>query len=409
MSGTTNQELIESERVKKALIATDALASAGKLNPDQTDKFIDYIVDQSMLKNNARVVRFRAEQLEIHKLGLAKRVAMPASEARDPANRRGITTSKIVLQPREIIVPFEISDSVLEINLEGPALETHIIQMMAKQVANDLEDLYINGDLLGAAILEGDYIEGGSAVQYVKDAYMALFDGWLRGSDTGHIYDAAGANVGSTVFSRMLNQMPTKFRRNRADLRFYISPDLEQLYREKVSTRATGAGDTALQTESILTPFGVPMVVAPLFPFQPKIVEHKTLGAAPPAVPVALRYKPIVSGSEVVTLQTLAGTPTTKYILNTDYEVDYANGTINAKAGGALAAGANVKVTYSAQPQLMLTHPNNFIVAIGRDIRMERDRDIYKRVNQYVITMKVDVKFEETDALVKGVNVGTGV
>lgn len=405
----TNQELLDKDRVQKALIATDALAAAGKLNPEQADKFIDYIVDQSVLKNNARVVRFKPEQMEINKLGLAKRVAMPAAEARDPAHRRGISTTKIVLQPREIIVPFEISDTVLEVNLEGPALQDHIIQMMGKQVANDIEDLYINADPTGPAILESDYIEGGDAAKYVLDAYMALMTGWLRRSDSGHLYDAAGANIGSTVFSRMLNQMPTKFRRNRKELRFYISPDLEQLYREKVSTRATQVGDSALQSEQILTPFGVPMIPAPLFPFQPKIVEHVTLGAAPPAVPVALRYKPIVSGSEVVTPTTLGATPTTKYILNTDYEMDYALGTIKAKAGGALAAGATVKVTYQAQPQMLLTHPNNFIVAIGRDIRIEKDRDIFKRVNQYVITMKVDVQFEETDAVVKGVNIGTGV
>lgn len=403
----TNQELLDKDRVQKALIATDALAAAGKLNPEQADKFIDYIIDQSMLKNNARVVRFKPEQMEINKLGLAKRVAMPAAEARDPAHRRGISTSKIVLQPREIIVPFEISDTVLEVNLEGPALQDHIIQMMGKQTANDLEDLYINADVTGPAILESDYIEGGDATKYVLDSYMALLTGWLRRADSGHLYDAAGANIGSTVFSRMLNQMPTKFRRNRKDLRFYISPDLEQLYREKVSTRATQVGDSALQSEQVLTPFGVPMVVAPLFPFQPKIVEHVTLPALPGTA--TLRYKPVVSGSEVVTLTTLAGTPVAKYSSATDYELDPATGIIKLRIGSSIPGGTVVKVTYNAQPQMMLTHPNNFVVAIGRDIRIEKDRDIFKRVNQYVITLKVDVQFEETDAIVKGVNIGTGV
>jgi len=399
----TNQELLDKDRVQKALIAADALAAAGKLNPEQADKFIDYIIDQSMMKNNARVVRFKPETMEINKLGLAKRVAMPAAEARDPAHRRGISTSKIVLQPREIIVPFEISDTVLEINLEGPALQDHIIQMMGKQTANDLEDLYINADPTGPAILESDYIEGGSATQYVLDAYMALMTGWLRRSDSGHLFDAAGANIGSTVFSRMLNQMPTKFRRNRKELRFYISPDLEQLYREKVSTRATQVGDTALQSEQVLTPFGVPMVSAPLFPFQPKIVEHLVLAVAPGTV--TLRYKPLVTGSLKILPATLGATPTTPFVEGVDYTVNYATGVVT----NVLLPGATYKFTYQAQPQMLLTHPNNFVVAIGRDIRIEKDRDIFKRVNQYVITLKVDVQLEETDAVVKGVNIGTGV
>ena len=57
----------------------------------------------------------------------------------------------------------------------------------------------------------------------------------------------------------------------------------------------------------------------------------------------------------------------------------------------------------------MLTHKNNMIIGIGRDIRIEKDRDIYKGVNQYAITAKVAVEFEEVTAIAKGRNIGTGV
>ncbi len=411
--GTTNEELMAQagSRVEKAIIATDALASAGKLNPQQADKFIDYVIDQSMLKNNARIVRFNPEQMEINKIGIGRRVAMPAAEAQDPRKRRGISTSKIVLQPREVIVPWEVTDSAAEVNLEGAALLDHIVQMMAKQCSNDLEELYINADTLGPAILESDYVDGGDPARYVRDDYLAMFNGWLRLADTGsHLYDAAGANVGATIFSRMLNSLPTKWRRDRASLRFYIAPDLEQLYREKTSTRATGVGDAAYQSNVTLTPFGVPLIAAPLFPMYPKVVEHLALPAFG-AGSVFLRYKPIVTNSDVVTLQTLAATPVTPYVrgAGNDYSINPATGEIAALAGGALAAGANIKVTYLAKPQVLLTHQANYIVGIGRDVRIEKDRDIFKRVNQYVITLKVAVQFEETDAVVKGVNVNDSV
>ena len=68
-----------------------------------------------------------------------------------------------------------------------------------------------------------------------------------------------------------------------------------------------------------------------------------------------------------------------------------------------------MKVTYGAAPQLILTHKNNFIMGIDRDIRIEKDRDIYKSVNQYAITAKVDFQFEELDAIVKVKNIGKGV
>ena len=99
----------------------------------------------------------------------------------------------------------------------------------------------------------------------------------------------------------------------------------------------------------------------------------------------------------------------TPYIEATDYDMDYALGTIARNAGGSIGGGDTVKITYYAYPQIMLTHMNNFIVGMSRDIRIEKDRDIFRRVNQYAITMKVDVQCEETDAIVKGIDIGVGV
>lgn len=395
--GISNDEL-----VRKAIIATDSLASQGKLNPAQSDKFIDYVVDESVLKNNARIVRFREESMEIDKIGIGRRVTFPKTEAQDPGLRRGITTSKVTLTPRTIIMPFEISDEFKELNIEGETVEDSIVKMMARQLSNDMEELYIHGDILGPAILEGDYKDGGSATLYVKDAYLALFDGWGRLADSGNIYNAAGANVGLGVFGAMLRALPTKFRRNRAALRFFCSPDLAQLYIEKLSTRATSLGDNAAGG-AMTAPYGVPLVETPLMQFQPTCTEHVVLSGT---ATVALRHAPI---SNVVVLpSTLGANPTAKYTISSDYTVDLTAGTIT-RVGGAIGNPETVKVTYNANPQVLLTHQQNFIVAIGRDIRIEKDRDIYKGVNQYAVTAKVAVAFEEATAIVKGRNVGTSV
>jgi hypothetical protein len=396
----TNQEVVQ-----KAVIATDALAAAGKLNDAQADKFIDYVIDVTDLKNNARVVRFRNETTTIDKIGVGKRAAMPAVEATDPGTRRGISTSKIQLTPKEIIVPIEISDTFGEVNLEGAAVEDHIIKMMATQLANDLETLYIEGDTVGVSLTEDEYLGSGSTTNHVKDGYLSLVDGWLKKARSGHVVDAEGANIGSSLFSAALNALPPKFKRNRANLRFMTSPEAEQLYREKVSTRATNTGDQALSSAGDISVFGVPLKQFPLFPFKPRVVEHVTLTGTTPA---SLIHAPVVAGSVVVTPAALAATPTAPFIETTDYVVNYATGTIARNGGGAIGSGATVKVTYQCNPQLLLTHPQNLIVAVGRDIRIEKDRNIFKRVNQYVITCKVDVQFEETDAIALVRNIGTG-
>lgn len=395
----TNEEL-----VRKAAIVADNLATAGKLNPAQSDRFIDFVIDETVLADNARIVRFRNESLDIDKIGVGRRVAVPKAEARDPNVRRGLTTSKVTITPSEIMVPFEIGDNFRELNIEGDNVEEHIIQMMATQLANDIEDLYINGNTLGPAALEGDLVEGGSTSLYVKDSYLALQQGWSVLADGSNIVDAAGQNIGLGVFSRAIRAMPTKFRRNKAALRWFMSPDLWQIYLEKLTTRATSLGDSAAQGNAVAGPYGIPAVPIPLWDFEPPIVEHIVLTGT---TPTALKYGPVKN--VVVTPSALAATPTAAYIETTDYVVDYTVGTVTRNGGGAIGSGATVKVTYQSNPQLLLTHQNNMIVGIGRDVRIEKDRDIFKGMNQYAITAKVGVQYEELSAIVKVKNIGTGV
>ncbi len=355
------------------------------------------------MKDNARIVRFSAETLDIDKIGVGRRAAVPKSEAADPNVRRGITTSKVQLVPREIMVPFEISDTFKDINIEGDKVEEHIIQMMAKRLANDLEDLYINGDTVGVARLESDMLDNGDSAKYVKDSYLALQDGWSRLADAANVVDAGGANVGLSVFGKALRAMPTKFRRDMSALRFIMSPNLHHLYLEKLSTRGTMQGDNAAGG-GLHMPFGVQCVKVPLWDFQPLVVENVTMTGT---TVQALRYGPV--SSVVVTPSTLSRTPTTPYIEDTDYTVDTAAGTIVRISTGAISGGQVVKVTYQANPQMLLTHQSNMIVGIGRDIKIEKDREIFKGVNQYAITVKVAVTFEESSAIVKVKNIGTDI
>lgn len=393
--------------VEKATIVANDLASGGKLNPAQSDKFIDFVIDETVLKNNARIVRFRNESLEIDKIGVGKRVTVPKKEATDPNVRKGISTSKIVLTPKEIMTPFEVGDNFRELNIEGEAVEDTIIRMMATQMANDVEDLYINGNKLAPAAIQSDLIDGGSDTQFVADSFLGLEDGWSKLAEGANIVDADGANIGLGVFGKAIRAMPTKFRRNKSMLRWFLSPDLWQIYQEKLSTRATALGDSAANGgEENNGPFGIKAVPVPLWEFEPITVEHITLTGTDV---ISLANKN-VTDVHVLPI-TLAGTPVTEFVegVGNDYVLDAAAGTVQRDAAGAIGAGDVVKVTYRSSPQLILTHMNNMVVGIGRDIRIEKDRDIYKGVNQYAITAKVSVQFEELEALVKVKNLGLGI
>ena len=397
----SNKELLE-----KAVITTAEIAAAGRLNDAQSDRFIDFVVDVTGLKDRARIVRFRNDKLDIDKVGVGKRVAVPKKEAVDPGLRRKIKTSKVTLQPEEIMVPWELSDEFVTENLEGENVEDTIMRLMGTQLSNDLEELYIQGDKLGPARLESDLLEGGSATEVIVDTYLQLQNGWLRRAGATHIVDHDGVNISHQVFSDMIVEMPSKFKRNKRNLKFFCSDTTEQLFRNNLASRATGLGDSAATSEINLMPFGVELVPLALLPQTPLVTEHLTLSGT---TPVGLKNKNIVLGSEFVVLQSVnqnPRTPVTPFVNGADYTLNNAAGTIARIGAGALTDPSDIKISYLAESQIFLTEYRNLILGIGRDIRMERDRNIFASTTEFAITTRVAVEIEETDAVVLGINVG---
>jgi hypothetical protein len=397
-----NKELLKQaiELIEKGIITTSSLASGGKLNPEQADKFLDFVFDETGLKNIVRMVKMKAEQYDIDKVGVGRRVAVPKEEATDPGVRRGVQTSKISMNKKAIMVPFEISEEFFEDNIEGEAVEDRIARMMATQFANNLEELYINGDTLGPAVVQSDILEGGSS-DYVKDSYLALQDGWMKLARNGNIVDAEGANISSNVFSKMKNALPNKYRKRLSQLKYFVPMDTEQNYRQALSARGTSMGDNALQTEERIKAFGVELVPLSLLEAAPLKVAHVTLTGT---TAVQLNGDKNIS-DVVVHLQTLAGTPTAP-IAGSDYDLDEAAGTIARSAGSTLPNPVSVKVTYRSQTEILLTEARNLILGIGRDIKIKKDLDIFKDVRQWAMTVRVAVQIEETEATVLGKNIG---
>ncbi len=396
----TNEQL-----VRKAISAADALASAGQLNATQANTFLDYVIDETSFRDIARIVRLDGGvSWEISKIGVGNRVLMAATEGQDPGIRRGVTTSKLTFTPTEFILPVEITDGFVEENVAGRSAEDQIMRMFGRQLGNNFEDLCWHGRTLGPAVLEGDIVSGGSSTQYVKDGFMATFNGWLAAAEAGNVVDHAGAAVGTSLFSKMIKAMPTKFRRNKNALRQCLPSNLYQNVLEQFSNRQGAQADSIL-TGGIDTfrPYGIPTMDVPLFGMTPTVVEHVTLSGT---TAVSLRYKNFAD--VVVTPSTLGGTLTTKYVLDTDYGLDAAAGTI-ARIGGSISDGQVVKVTYSAPPSAIMTPKGNLIVVFSRDIRIESERDIMRRLNRYVITLKAAIGYEEATAIVHAKNISETV
>jgi hypothetical protein len=398
MSKLSNEEL-----VRKATITADALATAGKLNPAQSNRFLDYVIDETDLKGKTRVVKFKNEQMTIEKIGVANRVAMPKAEAKNANMRRGVTTSKITLQPVEIMVPFEIEDLVKDYNIEGDNVEDHIVKMMATRLANNMEELYWDGNTVGPAALESDIMEGGSASLYRKDTYLALMNGWLKAAEAGNTVDALNAGISPNLISRLLSAIPNRFKKDKKKLKAFLSWDHEQAMRENLSGRGTAAGDAALSGDGNIKLFGIELMPISLLDPNPLYVENVAANADG-TTPSSLSYNPVTS--LVLAKSTMGIPPEAAYQApGTDATVDLANGQWTRLGGGNIGAAESVKCTYRTGGRILLSSMDNMITAIGMDVRIEKDRNIYSTTWEYAITARIYCTFEETDAVALLTNV----
>lgn len=253
---SSNQDL-----VKKADLALADLASnGGLLTPEQTDKFIQVLIDSPTIINRARVVTMNAPQKKVNKIGFGSRILRPgvSSTALADGDRVKPDLGQIVLNSKEVIAEIHLPYDVLEDNIEGGninasmgasagGIQDTLVMLIGNRAALDLEELAILGDVLSA------------------DPYLALCDGFLKRMTT-HIVNAQGATISKEVFKAAIKAMPDKYLRVRGDNEFFVSVDQETEYRDTVANRATGLGDSALLTANSMAAFGSNVVAAPLMP-----------------------------------------------------------------------------------------------------------------------------------------------
>jgi hypothetical protein len=255
MRGTLGtRRLLERAGQKATIDTTTVFASgSGRLNPEQADRFIDYIIEQTVLfKDGIRVRRMNADRADLDKLQVGTRIIRKAAEGVEPGTIVGVTTAKRQLVVTEIILPADVTFTFFEDNIERDNFEDHLMQGFGTQLGNDLEDLAINGDVLSG------------------DAFIQIEDGWVALMKAGTFataYDTNGStDFRNVVFEGMLEALPAKFKGNKGALRFYVSTNDEEKYRFQLGQRQTAGGDQILMGDGRVTYSGVPVVGAPYMP-----------------------------------------------------------------------------------------------------------------------------------------------
>jgi hypothetical protein len=189
-------------------------AAGGILAPEQARRFIDYVWDATVLAKDGRRVTMRANTMEIEKVNVGERVIRAAAQGAPDYTNIGATFTKVELTTKKIRLDWEVSTEALEDNIEGGALEDHLVRLMTNAFANDIEDLAINGIGSGA------------------DAFLSIMPGFIKqtrltvGNDA-HEYAATVAdnNYTTSVMQGLLLAMPRKYRALKSNLKFYAGTD----------------------------------------------------------------------------------------------------------------------------------------------------------------------------------------
>ena len=185
-------------------------AGSGILRPEQARRFIDYVWDATILAQDGRRVTMRANTMELEKVNVGERVIRAAAQAVGDYTNAGATFSKVELTTKKIRLDWEVSAEALEDNIEGAALEDHLVRLMTNAFANDIEDLAINGD--------------GSTGNF-----LSIMPGFINKATNGDAHEAAVEVTDNawtpSVMQSIINAMPRKYRALKNNLKFYAGTD----------------------------------------------------------------------------------------------------------------------------------------------------------------------------------------
>jgi len=185
----------------------------GILLPEQARRFIDYVWDATVLAKDGRRVTMRANTMELEKVNVGERVIRAAAQADPTFTNAGATFSKVELTTKKIRLDWEVSTEALEDNVEGGALEDHLVRLMTNAFANDIEDLAINGD--GST---GDFLS-------IMEGFVSKVQ---DGDSHESIVTVTNNNWTTPVLQDIILAMPRKYRAIKNNLKFYAGTDAFQ-------------------------------------------------------------------------------------------------------------------------------------------------------------------------------------
>lgn len=338
------------------------------LLPEEADRFIEAVWDLSSMKNHARLVKMKSQTKNVRAIGFGSgRILVPGDEFDQSKYKKQFAENKIELSAKEFRAGVLIKDSDLEDINVGSAAEfkSTLLSMCRKQMARELDEIYWIGDTHG---LSG----------FANDDARSELDGWRYQFDNSqatetYFNDVTGAciimDASNTVTAKKANYtlsvtdgiaeqasgvpynwefkwvamqkyLPPEYKLDGLKkLRYFMNDMVVDNYIEALMNRSTPLGDAVLTGKGTLHFGMIPVVPCPLMPTTMAIKDAGQHEFYDPTTPGDL----------------------------TD---------------------------------CLLTHEQNLIIGIQKEIQLEVERSAADRGNYFFFTIRTDAKIEDVHAAV---------
>ncbi len=248
---SSNRKLLKQREVlAKADLAVSNLTNDGGLMlATQAKKFMRLVIDESVFLQDVTFVPMSANTYRIDQAKFGSRVLRKANAGQPlvEGDRSKPDLSKVEITTQEFMGEVDLFDEVLEDNIEGPAFQDTILQMVAEAVSRDIEEVALLGDTASG------------------DQYLAAFDGFVK-MITSNTFDAQDTKTSKATWREMLRALPNRYMRNKADYVIYTSVDSAADYFDTLTNRVGDQADKDLRNGGDAGWWSIPVRPIPLLP-----------------------------------------------------------------------------------------------------------------------------------------------
>jgi hypothetical protein len=406
--------LLRKEAIVKGIFPSDIVFS-----PEEADKFLDYIIDQTGLKSHIQIIRMKKAIKNVRGLGLASGVTILKPVVQFTGGTTMVASTDLVQSNTQLIAKkargcVPIYDDDLEDGVEGDSFADHLLRMIAAKVANEIEE----------ALLFSSPAPSEATQLNLQDIWMGVYN-WLRSQTfltktATRLVDASDPYIASWndttklwnfKFGIMLKRLASKYKKDLKSLRFFVSPAVEEDYVNAIASRGTVLGDKAILSGEGIGYKGIPIVPVPLLATDLPVVGTGTNGST------------TVDADSAAGQKVLNVTATTNFTVGDKVLVgNRASATLGYKAevcevasietGVSLTMVANLLYAHTAANAetvvestldgsfILLTPKDNIIMGLRRILRIETERQAANERTLFYFSLRGDFAVENPEAAI---------